>query len=74
MSPHKRFKPIIRWNTAVLLGKRRQRPQSRAGDLMKVKSKALWERQLLAAVIYFLEFHVARDAWVLDRKLGKMVS
>ena len=40
---------------------------------MKVKRKALWERQLLAAVIYFLEFHVARDAWVLGRKLGKMV-
>lgn len=69
-----RFKPIIRWNTAVLSCTGRERLQSRAGDLMKVKRKALWERQLLAAVIYFLEFHVARDAWVLGRKLGKMVS
>ena len=50
-----------------------RRLQSRAEDLMKVKRKALWERQLLAAVIYFLEFLVARDAWVLGRKLGKMV-
>lgn len=66
--PHKRFKPIIRWNTAVLSCKRRQRLQSRAGDLMKVKRKASWERQLLAAVIYFLEFHVARR-WSPDSTL-----
>lgn len=55
------------------MNRNNRRLQSRAEDLMKVKRKALWERQLLAAVIYFLEFHVARDAWVLGRKLGKMV-